>query len=147
MAILKRLDLYLTKKKYFNIHYLSTHHNDADFVDGDEVYIERHKYYISTKYNIFIKLHDIDQYFTLSPKHWVKMIQKDYGIDRTGYIDYKTYCTIMEIYGDKAVSRDKFFDSVNCCSERLLRKNMHKWYMKVTSDHKNGIDIFKYDEW
>jgi hypothetical protein len=144
MAILNRLDLYLTKRQYFNVHFLSMCHNDADFVNGDDVWIEHHDYYVSTKRNIFIKLHDIDQYFTLSSRHWVKMIQKDYGLDKTGFIDYKTYCTIMKIYDDTAISKDKFDDSLSCCSKRILRKNMHRWYMKVTLEHKNGIGIFKY---
>lgn len=72
------------------------------------------------------------------------MIQKDYCLDKTGFIDYKTYCTIMKIYDDTAISKDKFYDSLSCCSKRILRKNMHRWYMKVTLEHKNGIDIFKY---
>ena len=80
----------------------------------------------------FRRLNYPQQYLTLFSEHWIKMIQKDYGMEITGEMDYYTYNAIMHIYGDEVLEIDEYDGSMEFIQEKDLRTKMHKFYMKET---------------
>lgn len=80
----------------------------------------------------FRRLNYPQQYLTLFSKHWIKMIQKDYGMEITGEMDYYTYNAIMHVYGDEVLEIDEYDGSMEFIQEKDLRTKMHKFYMKET---------------
>lgn len=148
-----RLGVLEDRKKFFNNKTLSELGLDCD---GDIMYVYKGKcfpvvqfdgkdkknnkvYFVNEFGNEFRRLYFDYQYLTLSSKHWLKMIQKDFGLGIDGEIDFYTYNAIMHIYeyGDTLSIQD-YYQSFGFIREKDLRKYMHKYYMKQTL--KNGIN-------
>lgn len=122
-------------------------------IDGDIFYVYKRRYYrfpginrikatktyfINEMHCEFRRIYYPQQYLTISSKHWVEMIQKDYGLEVTGEIDFYTYNAIMRAYEDDTLEVDEYYRSLGFVRQKDLRKNMHKYYMKKTlSDMKS----------
>lgn len=80
----------------------------------------------------FRRLNYPQQYLTLFSKHWIKMIQKDYGMEITGEMDFYAYNAIMHVYGYEVLEINEYYRSLGFIQEKDLRTKMHKYYMKET---------------
>lgn len=89
-------------------------------------------FFVNIMHGEFRRLNYPQQYLTLFSKHWIKMIQKDYGIEITGEMDFYTYNAIMHVYGDEVLEIDEYYRSLGFIQEKDLRTKMHKYYMKET---------------
>lgn len=133
-----RLGFLLDRKKYFTDDNLFRIGVD---VDGDIFNIHhrnRHgeivskTFFVNIMHGEFRRLKYPQQYLTLSSKHWLKMIQKDYGIEITGEMNYYTYNAIIHIYGGETLKIEEYYRSLGFIREKDLRKKMHKYYMEET---------------
>ncbi len=148
-----RLGVLEDRKKFFNNKTLSELGLDCD---GDIMYVYKGKcfrvvqftgkdkknnkvYFVNEMHGEFRRMYYPQQYLTLSSKHWLKMIQKDFGLEIDGEMDFYTYNAIMHIYeyGDTLNTQD-YYQSFGFIREKDLRKSMHRYYMKQTL--KNGIN-------
>ena len=133
-----RLGFLLDRKKYFTD---DTSYKKGLDVDGD-IFNICHKnrygkmvsktFFVNIMRGEFRRLNYPQQYLTLFSKHWIKMIQKDYGMEITGEMDYYTYNAIMHVYGDEVLEIDEYDGSMEFIQEKDLRTKMHKFYMKET---------------
>lgn len=135
-----RLGVLLDRKKLYNIDTMAKLGLD---VDGDILYYKNKVYFVNELHSEFRRLYYPQQYLTLSSKHWVKMIQKDFGQEITGEMNFYTYNAIMTAYGEDTLSLDEYFRSLGVIREKDLRKSMHKYYMKATLYRREGINNSK----
>lgn len=141
-----RLGVLADRKKFFNNKTLSELGLDCD---GDIMCVYKGKcfrvvqligkdkknnkvYFVNEMHGEFRRLYYPQQYLTLFSKHWIKMIQKDYGMKITGEMDFYTYNAIMHVYGDEVLEINEYFRSLGSIQEKDLRIKMHEYYMKET---------------
>lgn len=133
-----RIGFLLDSRKYFTDDTLCKKELD---VDGDifNIYYKNRygkmiskTFFVNIMHGEFRRLNYPQQYLTLFSKHWIKMIQKDYGIEITGEMDFYTYNAIMHVYGDEVLEIDEYYRSLGFVQEKDLRIKMHKYYMKET---------------